>query len=166
MDQVYRCQILVIGLKNFFQCLLIIFINHIYQYKPQGKILIILDGHPTHCKDPEILEEDSKVGIETLCLTPHSTHKFQPLDVSYFKSLKQYYNEACRKFVREYPGKNIMKENFVHNFKTAWDKATTVGNIVNGFRKCGTYPFNPGVKFNEIESEINIIDKEDNVPII
>jgi hypothetical protein len=61
------------------------FLGHFSRYKPQGKVLLILDGHASHCKDPDMLEKTSELGVEMLCLPPHSTHKCQPLDVSYFK---------------------------------------------------------------------------------
>jgi hypothetical protein len=50
------------------------FLGHFSRYKPQGKVLLILDGHTSHCKDPDMLEKASELGVEMLCLPPHSTH--------------------------------------------------------------------------------------------
>jgi hypothetical protein len=97
-----------------------------------------------------VFEKASELGIEMLCLTPHSTHKCQPLDVSYFKSLKHFYNEACRNFVRQHPRKGITKEDFGDLLKPAWDKSATVGNLTSGFRKCGIYPYNPDILADDV----------------
>jgi hypothetical protein len=29
-------------------------------HKPQGRILLIVDGHPSHCKDPDMLDKASR----------------------------------------------------------------------------------------------------------
>jgi hypothetical protein len=33
------------------------FLDRVSRYKPQGKVLLILDGHAAHCKDPDVLEK-------------------------------------------------------------------------------------------------------------
>ena len=53
---------------------------------PQRPVLLLIDGHKSHitldvvylCRDNDIL---------LFCLTPHTTHALQPLDVAVFKSL-------------------------------------------------------------------------------
>jgi hypothetical protein len=97
-----------------------------------------------------VLEKASQLGVEMLCLSPHSSHKCQPPDVSYFKSLEHFYNEACRNFVRQDPGKGITKEDFGDLLKLAWEKSATVGNLTSGFRKCGIYPYNPDILADDI----------------
>lgn len=142
------------------------FLDHLNKYKPHGKILLILDGHASHCKDPNVLDKASNLGIEMLCLPPHSTHKCQPLDVSYFKSLKHFYNEACRNFVRHHPGRHITKEDFGDIFRQAWDKSTTTGNLTSGFRKCGIYPYNPDVLADDVyEYELVTAQKDAQVRV-
>ncbi len=37
----------------------------------------------------------------------------------------------------------ITKLNFNLVFKPAWESAATPANLVNGFKKCGIYPFDP-----------------------
>ncbi|GFG32296.1 hypothetical protein Cfor_02693 [Coptotermes formosanus] len=126
------------------------FLNHIYKYKPQGRVLLIVDGHSSHCKDPDVLDKVSRLGVEILCLPPHSTHKCQPLDVSYFKSLKQFYNEACRNFIRQHPGRRFTKEDFCKLLKLLWYKSPTAGNLSGGFLKCGIHPYNPDILAEDI----------------
>ena len=47
------------------------FLDHISKYKPQGRILLIVDGHSSHCKDPDVLDKASWLGVEMLCLPSH-----------------------------------------------------------------------------------------------
>lgn len=52
-----------------------------------NKVLLILDGHSSH-KNLEALEFAKANGVILLCLPPHSTHRMQPTDVSFFGPLK------------------------------------------------------------------------------
>jgi hypothetical protein len=70
--------------------------------------------------------------------------------VSYFKSLKHFYNEACRNFIRQHPGRRITKEDFGELLKLAWDKSAIAGNLSSGFLKCGIYPYNPHILAEDI----------------
>jgi hypothetical protein len=70
--------------------------------------------------------------------------------VSYFKSLKHFYNEACRNLIRQHPGRRITKEDFGKLLKLAWDKSATAGNLSSGFLKCGIYPYNPYILAEDI----------------
>lgn len=119
------------------------FLDHLATYKPEGPILLILDGHSSHSKDLKVLEHALELGITMLCLPPHSTHVLQPLDVSFFKPLKQYYNEACRLFLRANPGKTLSKAQFGHIFNQAWMKAASASTGISGFRSTGIFPFDP-----------------------
>ncbi len=76
-------------------------------------------------------------------LSPHTTHECQPLDTSFFRSLKSHWQDFCHRFYQTNPGKVITKLNFNLVFKPAWESAATPANLVNGFKKCGIYPFNP-----------------------
>ncbi|KAI0235340.1 hypothetical protein LSAT2_014173, partial [Lamellibrachia satsuma] len=53
--------------------------------------IVILDGHHSH-KTLAAVEYARSRGITLITLPPHCTHKMQPLDRSYFKSLKSAYN--------------------------------------------------------------------------
>lgn len=43
------------------------------------------------------------------------------------------------------PGKAIRDKNIGSLFRKAYEKAATVGNAVNGFRRCGIQPFDPHI---------------------
>lgn len=54
--------------------------------KPQGTVLLILDGHSSHCNSVQMLEFAEENNIILLCLPSHTTHWLQPLDRSFFKA--------------------------------------------------------------------------------
>ena len=64
-----------------------------------NKHLLLLDGHASHTKKLEaiILARDN--GVTMLSFPPHTTHEMQPLDVSFFRSLKKWYNIEIEKFL-------------------------------------------------------------------
>ena len=61
-----------------------------------------------------------------ICLPSHTTHRLQPLDRSFFKPLKNYYNNECNTFIRNTQGdRKINKLSFGRIFRAAWLKAVT-----------------------------------------
>ena len=78
-----------------------------------------------------------------LWLPANTTHILQLLDVGAFKSLKNYYYKACKKYITEHPGRVITTEVIASLLATAWPQAVTLVNVMAGF-KCGVYPLNPG----------------------
>ncbi|CAH2010540.1 unnamed protein product [Acanthoscelides obtectus] len=116
-------------------------LHHFIPRKEQGKALLVLDGHSSHCSDVEILDLATANDIILLCLPSHTTHWLQPLDRSFFKPLKVYWNEACKKWVQNNPGRKLSRLQFPSLLNTAWCKAASVQNAVSGFRTCGIFPF-------------------------
>ncbi|KAJ4445575.1 hypothetical protein ANN_12256 [Periplaneta americana] len=72
----------------------------------QKKKLLILDNHISHCSLAAI-EYCREKGIILLSLPPHASHKFQPLDVSFFGPLKKSLSEECDRWVTNHPGRPI-----------------------------------------------------------
>ena len=58
-----------------------------FNASPERSILLLLDGHASHCS-PEPIDAARRNNVILLALAPHTTHLCQPLDVSVFKSLK------------------------------------------------------------------------------
>ena len=105
-------------------------------------LLLLLDGHSSHF-EPQTIEYAREHGVVIFCLPPYTTHECQPLDTSFFRSLKSHWQDSCHKFYQANPSKVITKLNFCSVFKPAWLNAATPANLVNGFKKCGIYPFDP-----------------------
>ena len=105
------------------------------------KHIIILDGHHSH-KTLQAVQFSRANGIELLTLPPKCTHKMQPLDVSFFKPFKAAYNSACDTWMVANRGKKISFYDMAGILSVAYYKVATVEKSVNGFRKCGLWPFN------------------------
>ena len=134
------------------------FINFVRPSLTQ-KVLLILDGHKSHTQNIEALEHASKSGVIMLSLPTHTTHKLQPLDVSFFKPLKPYYYQHLNQWMRAHPGRPVTMFQICQLFGKAYGQATTVGNAVNGFCKTGLFPVNPLV-FDDSEFEpANVTDR-------
>jgi hypothetical protein len=108
-------------------------------------VLLILDGHKSHTKSLSTIEFARENGIEMVSLPPHTSHKLQPLDRSFFKPLKSAFNTACSSWLRSHPGRRITVDQLGELFNTACLKAATMENAVSGFRCSGIVPFNSDI---------------------
>ena len=84
-------------------------------------------------------------GIHLITLPPHCTHTMQPLDRSYFKSLKSTYNAACDRYMKRNPAKIITLYNMAALFTETYLPSATPQKAVQGFRTCGLWPYNRDV---------------------
>ena len=80
-------------------------------------------------------------GIILIAFFPNATHILQPMDVSVFRPLKSAWKKTVLEFKVENNGKKLKRENFAPLLQITLDKTLTSGMFVNGFRKCGIYPF-------------------------
>jgi hypothetical protein len=71
------------------------------------KVLIVLDRYSTHTKNLEATELARTNGVVLLSIPAHTTHRLQPLDISFFKPLSAYFNQACDKWMCTHPGGSI-----------------------------------------------------------
>lgn len=117
--------------------------DHFLPRKPAGKVLLILDGHGSHCTSVEMLEYCGSNDIILLCLPSHTTHFLQPLDRTVFKSLKGNFYEACRLWLKNHPGRRITRQQFGQLLQESWGKSASNENVASGFKACGIFPFNP-----------------------
>lgn len=119
------------------------FTNHFLPRKNEGKTLLILDGHASHCSSVELLETADANNVILLCLPPHTTHYLQPLDRAFFKSLKTFYYQACREWMHSHPGRKLGRLQFGELLAKSWGKSATTGNAVSGFKATGIFPWDP-----------------------
>lgn len=119
--------------------------NHFYPRKAQGTVLLLLDGHSSHCQSVETLEFAEDNDIILLCLPSHTTHWLQPLDRSFFKPLKSYFYSACNNFLKLNPNRKLNRLVFGSLLNEAWGKAATQATGSSGFRAAGIIPFNPHI---------------------
>ena len=124
----------------------------LHQYGVWGKRTSVLWGKkPTSESHKTLAAIDfaRENGIVLITLPPHCTHKMQPLDVSYFKSLKAAYNRAAGNWMLANAGKRISQFNVAEIFGTAYMKTATIDKAINGFRSAGIWPFNDDVFTDE-----------------
>ena len=94
--------------EPFFHWLNNHFVKHI---PPTQPVLLLLDGHSTHFT-PEAIRKSKKQDIEVIALPPHTTPQAQPLDVSFFKSLKSHWSAVCHMYMSENVGHVVTKFQF------------------------------------------------------
>lgn len=132
---------------------------HFIPRKPQGKVLLILDGHASHVNSVEMLEFAESNEIIILCLPSHTTQYLQPLDRSFFKPLKGHFYESCRMWLRNHAGRRITRYQFGELLSDSWGKAATTQNGSSGFRSTGIRPLNrdviPDYAFHSEENNAN-----------
>lgn len=141
-------------LKHFIKCLRL-------QKSQENQILLILDGHSTHTKNIDAINLARDYGIIMLSLPAHTTHKLQPLDRSFFKTLKQNFNAACVSWMRNHPGSVIKQTNIAEILKEAYLRAVCMETGIHGFECCGLWPCNR----YKIRDEEYVILEEDNLSL-
>lgn len=124
------------------------FQKHVNATKEQP-VLLVLDNHSTHsslnsynfCRDS---------GIHIVSLPPHTSHRLQPLDITFFGPLKAAYHQECDRFIKNKSYEKINQTDIAELFRNAFNRAATIEKAVNGFRTTGIFPLNRFV-FSEEE---------------
>ena len=116
--------------------------HYIAWVKPSSSkpILLVLDGHSTHVKNLKAILLARSANVIMLSLPPHTTHKAQPLDKTFFKPLQTYYDQAVEKRLRVNVGRAITPYQVCRLFNEAYCKAATMTTAINGFSSCGIWP--------------------------
>ncbi|XP_030745251.1 uncharacterized protein LOC115890301 [Sitophilus oryzae] len=135
--------------KNGWMCteIFVKYLHHFSKYahsSPETPVLLMVDNHSSHISLPAINYCRQK-GIIMIGFPPHTTHRLQPLDVSFFGPLKSFFSRECDNHLVNHPGQLIGDKHICQLFGKAYNRAATVSNAVNGFKKCGLQPFDPFV---------------------
>ncbi|ESN95622.1 hypothetical protein HELRODRAFT_86484 [Helobdella robusta] len=108
--------------------------------KPTKETKVVFDGHVTHVKILKAIEFAREAGVRMISLPPHTTHRLQPLDVSFFGSLGKYYDDALRKWMRSHVSRPATTWQVAEIFGEAYGRAATIGIACSGFRASGLWP--------------------------
>jgi hypothetical protein len=111
----------------------------------QSPVLLIFDGHSTHTKSLEVIDLARENGVVLLCLPPHTSHRLQPLDLTFFRPLSVYYGDELRKWLRCNPGKVVTLWQISSIFGFAFVQAATMSTALKGFEKTGIWPPNKNI---------------------
>jgi len=121
--------------------------------------VVILDGHRSH-KTLDAVNYAREHGIHLLTLPPHSTHKLQPLDVAFFKSLKSAYNRSADSWMVANPGKRLSVYEIAAVFGRAYLQTATPVKSIRGFEMTGIWPYNRTVFKPEDFTAANVTEED------
>ena len=131
-----------------------IFLQWLFHFKEHtcprvdNKALLILDNHCSHLSlEAIIFAKESHIIM--LSIPPHTSHRLQLLDKTFFGPLKTFYNREIDKWLVSNPGKLVNDWKLSELFCHAYEQAATVQKAVNGFRSAGIVPYNPDIFGNE-----------------
>ena len=127
------------------------------QAKPDNPVLLILDNHTSHISVSASRFCENN-GISILTIPPHTSHKVQPLDVTFFKPLKSRFSAECDLAMRQEYGRKITQYDLAELFHKAYAKSCKMETAQNGFSKTGIFPLNPDA-FSEELSIFEPIDE-------
>lgn len=114
--------------------------NHFVPRKQNGKVLLILDCHSSHCSDIDVLDFAAENDIILLCLPSHATNYLQPLSESFIIPLKTYWQTVVANYISGYPGRRLTGCQLGSLLSSAWNFAATIRNSTWGFKSCGVFP--------------------------
>ena len=112
--------------------------------------LLFVDGHSSHL-NMKFTERCHELRILLVYYPPHSTHRLQPLDVSCFNPLANYYSQSLNDLIMQTAGFTaIRKRDFFSLFWTAYEKTFNKKIIGSAFEKTGIWPFNPSIVLDKL----------------
>ena len=86
-----------------------------------------------------VIEKAEQNGIVMLSLPPHSPHRMQPFDVTYFKPLSAYFNQATDRWMRTHIGCAIQTRHIGVLLTEVLNQASVVATYVKGFERTGIW---------------------------
>lgn len=109
----------------------------------EDPVVLILDGHYSHTRNLSVIDVARENGVKIVSLPPHSTHKLQPLDVAFMAPFKKAYSNEIENWLYAHPFRALTVYQVGTLFGRAFMRSATIETAVNGFKKCGIYPFDP-----------------------
>ncbi|XP_063217110.1 uncharacterized protein LOC134527951 [Bacillus rossius redtenbacheri] len=107
----------------------------------EDPVLLITDNHNSH-KTLNAFNFCRDHGIVMITIPPHTSHRLQPLDLTFFGPLKNAYNRECDLFIKGNAFKRIREDDVAMLFNKAFMRVATIEKGVSGFSAAGIYPMN------------------------
>ena len=101
-----------------------------------GPIVLFLDGHLSHVSI-KVIDHGIEQNVHIVCIPPHSSHVWQPLDVSVYSVVKKCWRVIVRDFNKRTGCENLSKFHFASLMKILHEQAFLPEHAVSGFRKTG-----------------------------
>ena len=143
----------------------LVFMQHFVAVSKCSKehpVLLLLDNHESHLSIA-LIDYCRDNGIVLLTLTPHCSHKLQPLDRTVFWPFKKYVNTASDDWIKSNPGKTTCIYDIPGIVKKALPLATTPTTVQKGFQVCGICPFDREIFSADDFLASSITDRPDSV---
>ena len=113
--------------------------------------LLFINGHGSYI-NILFLDQCLKYRILVAVYPPYLTYRLQPLDISLFNPLVNYYSQELNKQIYNIVGLcRITKREFYSLFRAAWRYTFTETNILSGWRKTGLQPLDPDLILNQVK---------------
>ena len=125
------------------------FLNVVQPKARPQPTLLIFDGQKAHTKNVSLIDKARDNKVVLISLPPHCTHKLQPLDRTFFKSLKNNYNHEVHLWMRDHRGMGLSQTKIPELIKLAYNKSANMENAANGFRVSGLVPPNEHIFCDE-----------------
>ncbi|XP_018304461.1 uncharacterized protein, partial [Mycetomoellerius zeteki] len=110
----------------------------------ENPVLLVLDNHSSHIS-LSTYSFCTNNYIHMLSLPPHTSHRMQPLDVSFFGPLKRAYYREANLFIKSKNLTKIQSSDLPELFGKAYNRIASIDKAVNGFKATGIYPIDPCV---------------------
>ncbi len=115
--------------------------------------LLFVDEHDSHI-NMKFLDWCEQNKMLVALYSSHSTHRLQPLNVSLFNPLANYYSQNLNDWIFKSQGlSRISKRDFFDLFWPAYQAAFTSANIKSEWEKTGLLPFNSSQVIKQIKSD-------------
>lgn len=128
--------------ETFYDYVKNVFHRFLVKNNIQFPVLLFLDGHKSHLTY-ELSLLCNELNIEVIALYPNATRILQPCDVAVFRPIKMGWKKAIREFYEQNPGEVLNKMTFAPLLEKVLANNIKRDTLINGFRACGLFPFNP-----------------------
>jgi len=112
------------------------------------RVILLLDGHASQ-KTLEAVNFARSHGIIMISFPPHSTHRMQPLDRTFFGLFKSQFNKECDKWMTRHVGRRISPFEQAELFSLAYLAVANISKAQSGFLCTGLWPYDPDVYRDE-----------------
>lgn len=118
---------------------LIVHFNHFVKATTDDPVLLVLDNHGSHIS-LNIYEYCRANEIVLVSIPAHTSHKLQPLDLSFFGPLKAALNRECDLYLKNHAYEKIAHYELARLFNKAYLKAASMEKGISEFRAAGIWP--------------------------
>jgi hypothetical protein len=143
-----------------------IFVTYLHHFIRHAKptaarpILVLLDGHHSH-KSLDAIQLARQNHVHMLTIPPHTSHKLQPLDLTFFGPLKTSYNRQVDKWMLAHAGQRVSDYDIAGIFTRAYERVAVIEKATKGFACAGIVPYNPEVFGDEEFAPATVTEQSD-----